>query len=439
MNTQINEEKRFFIHTLGCKVNQYESQAIRELLVKGGFKECLTKEIADIYIVNTCTVTHKADKESRYWLGMFHKTNPNARIVVTGCYVETNADDVSFLPGVAHIVKNEDKSRIAEILKGLDGVKGEPLSITGFKGHEKAFVKIQDGCENRCSYCKVPLVRGPVRSKPLRDIVREVEGLVANGFKEIVLAGICLGTWGKDPVSSVIAKEVGLKEASLKDVLKSLDSISGDFRIRLSSIELRYVTDELIEFIAGTKKMCRHLHIPLQSGDDEILKRMNRPYSAKDYMRLINKIKRKVPDIAITTDMLIGFPGESDKHFRNTVNFIKEMLPARTHIFTFSRRKGTAAYDMGQDLKIDVLKKRYHELRAATLSTSYLFRRDFLGREFGILVEAKRDKQTGMLSGYTGNYIKVHFEGPDSLTKSVVPVKIKEASLLYTIGEYDRS
>ncbi|MBI4974618.1 MAG: radical SAM protein, partial [Candidatus Omnitrophica bacterium] len=214
MNSQADNSKRFFIKTLGCKVNQYESQAMREILLRAGFKECLARDIADIYILNTCTVTNRADKESRYWLGFFHKANPKAKIVVTGCYVERDSNDISFLPGIAHIIKNDEKNRIAEILTNANPVAQypmptaqgpyNPLTITDFKNHTKAFVKIQDGCENCCSYCKVPLVRGPLRSRPVTDILKEVKILVEKGFKEIVLTGVCLGAWGKDPYTKAI-------------------------------------------------------------------------------------------------------------------------------------------------------------------------------------------------------------------------------------------
>ena len=415
---------------------------MREILIKSGFKECQSKEIADIYIINTCTVTHKADKESRYWMAIFHKTNPKARIVVTGCYAEADGPDISFLPGVAHIVKNSDKGRIADILSGFDNAyhaqrtTHNDLFITGFKDHEKAFVNIQDGCENRCSYCKVPLVRGPARSRPLKEVVSEVECLVANGYKEIVLVGICLGAWGSDLEHGAIAREVGIRGPSLTDVLKTIGRIKGDFRIRLSSIEPKYVTDELIEYISGTNRICRHLHVPLQSGDDDILARMKRQYTAGQYRALIDKVRKRIAGVSITTDVLVGFPGESDLNFRNTVGFIKAVLPSRTHIFTFSRRKGTEAYGMGDGLKDDVLKKRYYELNTAALGASYLYRHEFINRKLDVLVEAKRDRKTGMLSGYSDNYIRIHFDGPDELIKRIVPVKVEDASLLYTLGRY---
>ena len=428
---------RFFIKTLGCKVNQYESQAMRELLIGSGFKECLSKETADIYIINTCTVTRKADIESRHWAGVFHKTNPKARIVITGCYVQNDAGAFSFLPGISNIIKNEDKSRIVDILTNDEQQKtindkritnnepGRPLSITDFKDHAKAFVKIQDGCNNNCAYCKVPSVRGEPVSRPAKDIMKEVGTLAAKGFKEIVLTGICLGAWGGDSSAG----------PGLTGLLKPLNAMPGDFRIRLSSIEPKYVTDELIDFIAGNRRICRHLHIPIQSGDDDVLARMNRPYTGRQLADLIIKVKKRIEGVGIATDILIGFPGESDKNFWNTVNLIKEIQPVRAHIFPFSKREGTAASAMSGDLPHDVMKTRFQRMKITAITASYLYRENFLKKSVDVLVESKREKHSGRLVGYSDNYIKVAFDGPDSLMRTIAPVKIEELNLVYTLGK----
>ena len=436
MNMQTDTNHRFFIKTLGCKVNQYESQAIRELLLNAGFKECLAKETADIYILNTCTVTHKADSESRHWAGMFHKTNPDAKIVLTGCAVEKNADAFSFLPGVSNIVKNNDKINIADILThdpntqyAIPNTQYEPhrfLKVTGFKDHTKAFVKIQDGCANACSYCKVPYVRGGSISRPLNDIAEEVKMLISKNFEEIVLTGICLGAWGND-----LAEKKGIV-----DVLKTLCGIPGVFRIRLSSIEPKHVTDELIDYMSQNRKICKHLHIPIQSGDDEILSRMNRPYTADGMRDLIIKVRNKMEGVGITTDVLIGFPGETDKNFRNTVNLIKEALPVKTHIFPFSKRDGTAACAMAGAVPGDEIKNRFQSMKIAAITASYLYREGFLKQLVDVLVESKKEKHSGRLTGYSDNYIKVIFDGPDSLMKRIIPVRIEELSLSYTMGSY---
>ncbi len=409
MNFKINSTKRFFIHTLGCKVNQYESQAMRESLLKDGFEEAFAKDAADVYIINTCTVTHHADSESRHLIGLFHRANPAAEIIVTGCWVEKNADEIALLPGVTRIIKNIDKPT---------------PSITGFKGRTKAFLKIQDGCKNMCSYCKVPFVRGTLESKPLGNIVEEAGALVANGFKELILVGICLGAWQGT-------------EAGLIDVLKAVEKIKGDFRIRLSSIEPKYVNDELIELISGSPKICPHLHIPLQSGDDEVLRRMNRPYTSAQYLAMTEKLKRAVKDVAISTDVMVGFPGETDANFANTINTVKAFMPARTHIFTYSRREGTAAAAMGGEIEESVSKRRYCGLKAVALASSYIYRGRFLEKILDVLVESKRDSLSGLLTGYSDNYIKVLFEGPDELMGSIAPVRIRDINLTYTRGVYE--
>jgi len=438
-----NEKLRFYLHTLGCKVNQYESQAIRESMLDAGFEESSSRESADVYVLNTCTVTENADRESRYMIGVFGRANPQAKIVVTGCYAEKDAQEIASLGGVSHIVKNADKNRIADLLKNSPTARRGPAgsgpvfraAITGFKGHTKAFVKVQDGCENSCSYCKVPIVRGPLKSRPLDEIIGEVRGLVNNGFKEIVLTGICLGAWGREYCLPETAAGFGLSNASLIDVLSALDDVAGDFRIRLSSIEPKYVTDRMLDYINGNKRICRHLHIPLQSGDDEILRRMNRPYTSGAYMSLIRKARAAIGGLAVTTDVLIGFPGESEANFNNTINFIRELSPARTHIFTFSRRPGTAAYDMAGAVDPNTAKGRHRRLDGPALNASYLFSRSFLGKTLNVLVESAREGESGFLTGYTDNYIKVIFPGPDELMGRIVPVRITRTDPATTMGE----
>lgn len=399
---------------------------MREVLLKAGFKECLSKETADIYIINTCTVTQKADTESRYWAGIFHKTNPKAKIVITGCCAEKDAEAFSFLPGISNIIKNEDKLRIAEILTGIPAPQtpNPCFIISDFKNHSKAFVKIQDGCGNLCSYCKVPLVRRDLLSKPLRYITEEVGLLVSKGFQEIVLTGICLGAWGSDLEG----------KAGLIDVLKALNGLPGNFRVRLSSIEPKYITDEIIDFIAQNRRFCRHIHIPIQSGDDEILARMNRPYTVQQLKELIGKICKKIEGVGITTDILIGFPGESDKNFRNTVNLIKEIQPVRTHIFPFSKRDGTVASTLADYVPQEVIRSRFQRMHITAITASYLYRETFRNKTVGVLVESKRERHSGRLIGYSDNYIRVMFDGPDCFMKTIVPVKIEELNLTYTLG-----
>jgi len=441
MNSQTSTKKKFHIHTLGCKVNQYESQAMRELLVGAGLEESAPGDIADIYIVNTCTVTGEADRESKSIMGQFHRANPNARIVVTGCLTEKDSPDILSIPGISDVLKNSEKNRIASVIGAgpakIRFPRPKELSVSGFKDHSRAYVKIQDGCENRCSYCKVPLVRGRLKSKRIDDIMEEVRILVRNGFKEIVLTGICLGAWGKDLRLGRVAKRFGLSGADLVDVLKALDRMDGDFRIRLSSIEPKYVTDEFIEFMARSRRVCAHLHIPFQSGDDDVLKLMNRPYTSAGYRMIVERVRARMPQVALTTDIMVGFPGESHARFRNTMAFIRAVAPSRTHIFTFSRREGTPAYDMPDAVDRTVMKKRYDGMSAMTFEAAYAYRRSFLGKELDVLVEAGRDKSTGLLKGYSDNYIQILFAGADDLAGNIVSAKVIGFDTEKTMGIYE--
>ena len=440
MNSQTSG-KKFHIHTLGCKVNQYESQAMRELLVKAGFKESGPGDMADVYIVNTCTVTGEADRESKSVMGQFHRANPNARIVVTGCLTERDSSSLLAIPGISTVLKNSGKNRIADVVIGrkryFRSRRPRELTVSGFKDHSKAYVKIQDGCENRCSYCKVPMVRGRLKSKSVKRIVGEVKNLVQNGFKEIILTGICLGAWGRERRFRRIARRVGLRSTGLVRVLRALERVDGDFRIRLSSIEPKYVTSQLIDFMATSSKVCHHLHIPFQSGDDDILNLMNRPYTSDGYKALIGRIRARIPRIALTTDIMIGFPGESHARFRNTMAFVRAISPSRTHIFTFSRREGTPAYDMPDMVDKPIVKKRYDSMTAMASEAAYAYRRRFLGEELKVLVETKRDRATGLLKGYSDNYIQILFDGRDDLMRTVIPVRVVGFDLEKVMGIHE--
>lgn len=428
--------KRFFIRTFGCKVNQYETQAMREMLLRAGYTEAASREDAGVCIVNTCTVTETADREARSYISLLNRVNPDARIVVTGCLAARDGDPVMTAPGVSRVVRNEDKARLADIIDGggcdgarlASGAAPAVLRISSFKDRTKAFLKIQDGCENFCSYCAVPYARGRVSSKPVPAITDEIAGLAANGYREIVLTGICLGAWGADLSPA----------AGLIDALRAIDAVPGDFRIRLSSIELAYVTDELTAYMAGNPRMCPHLHIPLQSGDDSILKRMNRPYTAGRFREVIARARERIPGLAVTTDVMVGFPGETDLDFAGTVRLVREIRPLRVHVFTFSRREGTPASRMEGSCGERVMKERHRELEALSLELSVANRRAMIGTTARVLVESRRDRSTGRLCGYAGNYVRILFDGPDSIMNTIVSVTIKEVIGRSTMGIYER-
>ena len=303
------DKQTFCIKTLGCKVNQYESQVIREGFMKRGYIEVTTINQADICVINTCTVTSKSDSKSLRLIRNALESK-DRYVVVTGCMIEAGGIELARLKGVRFIVRNKDKYRIPEIIEEghkVEGI-GQSIGIGGFKGHNRAFVKVQDGCNNACSYCRVRIARGRSRSRPLGDILTECKGLVKNGFKEIVLSGICLGSYGKDLAG----------DADLSRLVSEICKIKGDWRLRLSSIEPKDIDGKLIHQFQTQSRLCRHLHMPFQSGDNYILKGMNRPYTRMGYLKIIDRIKKVIPDIAISTDMMVGFPGESEKDRKST-------------------------------------------------------------------------------------------------------------------------
>jgi len=407
--------KTIKFYTLGCKVNQYDTQEIRERFLRAGLKERNNGKAADIYLINTCTVTRNADNDSLGLIRRARRENPKARIIVTGCLVEQDA---------GRIKKTEPKAEVVKMGTFLffknKKEKRPHFGISYFCGHTRAFLKIQDGCNNFCSYCKVPLVRGASRSKPLSQIKEEARRLAENKFKEIVLCGICLGAYGKDLKPS----------KTLIDVIEELEKIEGILRIRLSSIEAADVTDELIEKLVRSKKLCHHLHIPIQSGDDEILKKMNRRYTSCDYLELVRKIKRSVSGIAITTDVLVGFPGETEENFRNTAGLIKKILPLRVHIFPYSRREGTQASVYPNEINPGIIKERISRLKKVADACSLTYKREFLGQKMAVLIEGRSKEHPGFWEGYADNYIKALIKSRKNLKNQLTPVKLKEIGLM---------
>lgn len=398
--------------TLGCKVNQYETQEFRERFFEAGYSEAGKNEPADLYVINTCTVTHRADKDSFYHINRCHRENPKGEIVVTGCMAGRERKTLEQLPGVSLVVANNRKKALVRLVTGLKPVRR--AGISDFEGRTRAFLKIQDGCNNFCSYCAVPLARGRSLSKPIRLIVSEARRLADNGFREIVLTGICLGSYGKD-LRSVL---------SLADVVSRLVLIPGIVRIRLSSIEARDVTEDLIAVISGSGKLCKHMHIPIQSGDDGILAAMRRKYNRRDYSDLIKRIKSSIPGISITTDVLVGFPGESERQFSNTCDLVREIEPLRTHIFPYSPRPGSRAVFYEGSVPPVVVKERCVRLAGLARQCSLGYSKRFLGSIVPVLVEGFAGSDRPLCEGYADNYIKVRFPGRKSMFNTIVPVKI---------------
>jgi len=407
--------------TLGCKVNQYDTQAIREQLVAAGYREVPADAPADVYVINTCAVTSMSDAKGRKYTRRVARQNPAAKVVVTGCSVDSDprladklADAVG--PGNLLMIGNESKLSVASLVaRGEAGPACNTWSagISSFEGHTRAFVKVQDGCNNFCAYCIVPYVRGRARSRPIESIVEEARRLADAGHREIVLAGIHVGHYGRDG------------GPDLADVVERLDGIEGFRRLRLSSIEATEVTDRLVELAAGSK-LCPHFHLPLQSGSDAVLARMNRRYTAAEFVAVTEKIAQKIPQASFTTDVLIGFPGETEEDYERTEALCREVGFCRTHVFPYSDRPGTAAAAMPDKCSSRAVADRKQRLIAAAKDTALAYKKQFLGAEAEVLVEARRDRW-GKLCGYTDRYVKVLFDGPDSLKGEFVTVLLKDA------------
>jgi len=420
--------------TLGCKVNQWDTEALREDLERRGFVEVAPSEPADLYVVNTCCVTHESHRKSVRHVRRLARAHPGAALVVVGCSVEHSAEAFLAIPGVGCVGTNAEKPGIGAVaarLVGLEGTPAEPAeasqwpSISRFAGHTRAFVKVEDGCNDFCSYCIVPHVRGRVRSRPPDEVAAEVTRLVANGYREVVLTGIHLGAYGLGTEG----------QWTLGALVRRLTATPGLQRLRLSSLELREVSDELIELAAASHVLCPHFHIPLQSGDDAVLHAMNRRYTGADYLARVDAIRRRIDDAAITADAIVGFPGETDEQFRHTIALARQAAFGRMHVFPYSDREGTPAASMPHKTPRAVIKERRAEMLgvAAELATAY--HRRFVGRTVEPLIENSRDHRTGLLVGYTERYVRVFLDGPDELLGRIVPVRVTETLARGVRGE----
>ncbi|MFH1075737.1 MAG: tRNA (N(6)-L-threonylcarbamoyladenosine(37)-C(2))-methylthiotransferase MtaB [Pseudomonadota bacterium] len=407
--------KYFKIITLGCKVNQCESAYLAEELERTGWTPAPSVDIAKLCIINTCTVTGKAAMQSRQELRRIIRQTKNALVIATGCYAQTSPDDIASIPGVAYVIGNSNKVDIPRLADNSIPIPAPNVCVPelrpntifqdmpafNFSKRTRAFLKIQDGCDASCSYCIVPKARGGIRSLPFATALEHIQSLVAFGYREIVLTGIHLGKYGVD-ISP---------QTRLLQLLKEIEKSSSPVRIRISSIEPAEISKELIDLIAHSSKICHHLHIPLQSGDDNILKRMNRSYSASYFEEIIQEIAKKIPDINIGCDILVGFPGETETCFRNTLSIIKRLPIAYLHIFPFSRRADTAAYSYPDQLHPKIIKKRCDALKQIDMQKRFVFYSRFIGQSTPLLIERERGTPARRLKGLTGNYIPVLIEG----------------------------
>lgn len=425
-------------YTLGCKVNQYESAAMAELFTKRGYEVVGFNTQADVYVINTCDVTNESGRKSRQIIRKAIRKNPSAKVAVVGCYAQLETAEVLSIPGVSVVVGTKDRHRIVDLVEETKK-SNEPVVVVGnimkqrtfeeiaFKGHRqktRAFLKIQEGCNMFCSYCIIPYARGPIRSRTIDSILAETENLSRDGFKEIVLTGIHLGLYGYDFRD---------KHNHLLDVISRISQIEGIERIRLSSIEALELTDEFLNGLFKIRSFCRHFHIPLQSGCDTVLRRMNRRYTTDSFRNRINYIREIMPDVSITTDIIVGFPGETDEEFSETENFIREMGFSKLHVFPFSPRRGTLAANMPNQIKKNVKTDRSHKLILLSEKLERNFRERFINTTKEVLFEDK--KHYNIYEGLTENYIKVEVESPGDLHNKIIPVRLRKNLANHIFGE----
>jgi threonylcarbamoyladenosine tRNA methylthiotransferase MtaB len=421
---------KFFITTLGCKVNQYESDAIAQHLRGSGCAFVLREEKADLCIINTCAVTQKASMQSRQAVRQAIRSNPGARIIVTGCYAQTEPDEIRKIKGVHDIIGHADKHKIPELILSIEKKAGpspalirrniflehdfKQIPATVLANRTRQFLKIQDGCDTFCTYCIVPYARGRSRSMPLENILENIKQLKQAGYHEVVLTGVHLGAYGLDLSPP----------ASLTELLIRIHKSKTIDRVRLSSIEPLELTDDIIKLVAETDSFCHHFHIPLQSGDDLILKKMHRPYTRSFFKDLVIKINKSIPDAAIGVDILVGFPGETEKAFENTYSLIEELPITYLHVFPFSPRSGTPASGYQHKVPSEVIKARCQKMRVLGNGKKRDFYKKIIGAKVEVLIEGKRDRSTGFLKGITSNYVPVLVKGDDDLENTMVQVVI---------------
>jgi threonylcarbamoyladenosine tRNA methylthiotransferase MtaB len=434
----LNYSPKFIITTLGCKVNQYESDAIARRLKDLGCAPAGDKEPADICIINTCTVTGKAAMQSRQAVRQLIRSNPRAQIVVTGCYAQTEPDELKKINGVHRIIGHGDKHLVPDLVLSVKKaafspviVRRDVLSERHFKqipvtvsgNRTRPFLKIQDGCNAFCTYCIVPYARGKSRSMPFESVLNNIRYLKDAGFHEVVLSGVHLGAYGLDlsPKTRLTDLLVRIRDANAMD------------RVRLSSIEPRELTQDIVELAATSDIFCNHFHIPLQSGDDHILEKMHRDYSRSFFEDLIFKIKKRIPGAAIGVDLLIGFPGETEKAFESTYSLIEKLPVTYLHVFPFSPRPGTPAEKYPAKVPAKIIKARCETMRRLGDEKKKTFYNKFEGKTLRILIEGKRDHSTGLLKGITSNYIPVHVAGDDTLFNTLVRVTIEKVKKNNTV------
>lgn len=422
------------LYTLGCKVNQYETEAVAERFEAEGYKVVAFEEKADYYIINTCSVTAMSDRKSRQIIRRAKKKNPEAVVVVMGCYSQTAPEEVLAVEGVNLVMGTKGKGAVTELVKNLDkdsklsvvtevrdNKTYENLEITRTAGRTRAYIKIQDGCSQFCSYCIIPYARGPVRSRPEQEIIDEVETVANAGYKEVILTGIHVASYGKD-----------LENTDLAALLNKLDKIDGIVRIRMSSIEPMTLNREFVDRIRNCKKLCPHFHISLQAGSDATLKRMNRHYTTKQFEEVVSGLREAFEDCAITTDIMTGFAGETEEEFDETLEYVKKIQFAEAHVFQYSRRNGTPAARRPDQVKPEVKEVRSKLIIEATDKSQKEFLERHIGRTMPVLFETV---ENGVYEGKTANYITVKAEASENVCGKFKNVLLESRNNKILVGK----
>ena len=421
---------KFYILTFGCKVNQCESESICESMAENGFALCESYEQADIVIINSCTVTAESDRKLHQTVNKIRKNNQNCILVLAGCMPQASPEAAAKIPGIDIVLGNTDKNSIPTKIKNfliknhtiLENKiqKSEPVSFISLSGRTRAFLKIEDGCNQFCSYCIIPFARGRVRSKPLEEIKSEIEKLALQGYKEVVLVGINLSCYGID---------IG---CSLVDAVKTVCSITGIERVRLGSLEPELLTDEIIYNLSLESKLCPQFHLSLQSGCDEILNRMRRKYTAEEYLKIVANIRKFFKNSTITTDLMVGFPGESEENFQESLNLIEKVQFLKVHVFPYSKRPGTLAADMPNQIRKSIKSERVKKVIEISNQITNKVLNGFVGQKMAVLYETI--DENGFYEGYTPNYIFVKSMYNKNICGKILNIRIEKACENFCLG-----
>lgn len=426
----MNEVKKVAFCSLGCKVNQYETNAMAQKFIEHGYEVVEFDEYADVYIVNTCTVTNVADRKSRQMLRRAKEINKDATLVACGCYAQVAKDELKKIPEIDLIIGNNEKNDIIQIVENHVSQKGAEdlvsdvmykldyveLGTTTYTEKTRAVIKVQDGCDRFCSYCLIPYARGHIRSRKIENVIEEIKKVVEEGINEVVITGIHIASYGRD----FKGENIGLI-----DLLEEINKIQGLHRIRLGSIEPTIITDEFVERLSKLDKICDHFHLSLQSGCTETLKRMNRRYTTEEFRDVTKRLRAKFPNAALTTDIIVGFPGETDDEFNTTYEFLKDIAFYKMHIFKYSQRKGTKAAVMPNQVDGKIKEERSKKLIELSNENEYNYNKKYIGKQVEVLFE---EREGEYLKGHTTNYIVVkHKTDKDDLINKIAKVTVSEA------------